>query len=280
MPDSSTQVVLLGTGTPNPDPERMGPSLAIVVNQQAYIVDFGPGLVRRAQAAYQQGIAALQVKCLDIAFLTHLHTDHTLGFADLVFTPWVMGREKPLRVFGPPGVKSMSEHILAAYSEDQKVRVCGFEPINTSGYGVIAEEIQPGVCYQDDNVKVEAYAVNHGEGWLALSYKFTSADRCIVISGDTAPHPPLLEQWRGCDLLVHEVYSAAGFAKRSADWQKYHSHMHTSSTELAAIATTVKPKCLLLTHLLLWGVSEQQLLAEITADYDGEVICGTDLGVY
>lgn len=127
---------------------------------------------------------------------------------------------------------------------------------------------------------MEAFTVDHSDTWLALGYKFTTADRTIVISGDTAPCESVLALWQGCDLLVHEVYSAAGFQGRPSGWQRYHSQMHTSSTELAAIANAVQPKLLVLTHLLLWGVTEEQLVAEITGDYSGEVLCGEDLGVY
>ena len=81
-------------------------------------------------------------------------------------------------------------------------------------------------------------------------------------------------------MLVHEVYSAKGFAARSARWQKYHAHMHTSSTQLAGIASQVKPKLLLLTHLLLWGTTEDELLREIHSGYSGEVVCAEDLGQY
>jgi hypothetical protein len=84
---SQTQVVFLGTGTPLPDPDRAGPSTAIVVNGTAYIVDAGTGLVRRAAAAYGKGIPALRPNSLRIAFLTHLHSDHTLGLPDLMITP-------------------------------------------------------------------------------------------------------------------------------------------------------------------------------------------------
>lgn len=275
-----TQVVLLGTGTPNTDPNRMGPSLAIVVGDNAYLVDFGPGVVRRAAAAYENGIEALRVANLKIAFLTHLHSDHTVGYPDLIFSPWVMGREQPIQVYGPPGLSSMTEHILAAYEQDKTARVCGLELINEDGYGAVSHEIQTGVCYEDDCVKVEAFGVDHGDTWLALGYKFTTADRTIVISGDTAPCESVLKLWEGCDVLVHEVYSAEGFKDRPEGWQYYHSHMHTSSKELAGIANQIKPKLLVLTHLLLWGVTEEELVAEITEDYSGEVACGEDLGVY
>ncbi len=280
MGETETRVVLLGTGTPNPDPERMGPCTAVIVGDRAYLVDFGPGLIRRAQAAFDMGIAALEVKRLDIAFLTHLHSDHTIGYPDLILTPWVMGRTRPLEVYGPPGLESMTDHILAAYEADREIRVCGLEPIKSNCREVNAHEIEPGRCYEDERVQVDAYAVNHGDGWMALSYKFTTDDRCVVISGDTAPHEPLIESWAGCDLLVHEAYSQRGFDRRKPKWQAYHSHMHTSTRELAAIANRIQPKRLVLTHMLFWGTTEDEMLAEILQNYRGSVEIGRDLGCY
>jgi len=89
-----TLVVLLGTGTPRPFPDRSGPATAIVVGDKAYLIDFGPGVVRRAAAAAAGGTPALEPTKLTIAFLTHLHSDHTAGYPDLIFTPWVMGRNE------------------------------------------------------------------------------------------------------------------------------------------------------------------------------------------
>ena len=118
-PPASMRLVLLGTGNPNPEPERSGPSLAVVVGEKSYIVDFGPGLVRRATAASRRhNIPALEARSLEIGLLTHLHSDHTAGFPDLILTPWVMERELPLRVFGPSGLKAMAGHILKAYEAD------------------------------------------------------------------------------------------------------------------------------------------------------------------
>ena len=104
------RVVLLGTGTPNAEPERSGPCVAVVVKDSAYIVDIGPGVVRRAAAAYNKGVKALKTTNLKIAFCTHLHSDHTAGYPDLIFTPWVEGRDVPLEMYGPPGIRDMTEH--------------------------------------------------------------------------------------------------------------------------------------------------------------------------
>ena len=97
---TETKLVLLGTGTPNAEPGASGSASAVVVNDRAYLVDFGPGVVRQCSKAYRKGITALHPKNLKIAFCTHLHTDHTAGYPDLIFTPWVLERQEPLKVFG------------------------------------------------------------------------------------------------------------------------------------------------------------------------------------
>src|SRR5215468_4919831 len=118
-----TRVVLLGTGTPVPDPDRSGPATAIVVDDSAYLVDFGPGVVRRAKAAVlDRGITALEPANLKVAFATHLHSDHTAGYPDLILTGWTAGRRTPLEVYGPTGLQSMTEHILQAYRIDIETR--------------------------------------------------------------------------------------------------------------------------------------------------------------
>jgi ribonuclease BN (tRNA processing enzyme) len=274
--DSRTQVVLLGTGTPNADPDRSGPAVAVVVNDTPYLVDFGPGVVRRAAAAQRLGIAGLAVEGLSRAFLTHLHSDHTAGYPDLILTPWVLEREVPLQVYGPVGVRAMTEHVLAAYREDIRERTQGLEPANVTGHLVQVNEVEPGIVYQDGNVEVEALAANHG-AWPAFSYRFFTEDRTIVISGDTAPYEGMAEAYAGCDLLVHEVYSAAGLARLPPEWRRYHSCVHTSTRELAAVAAKARPGLLVLTHQLFWGVTEEELLAEIREGYDGRVVSGRDL---
>jgi ribonuclease BN (tRNA processing enzyme) len=275
----TSQIVLLGTGNPNADPERSGPSVAIVVDHTPYIVDFGPGVVRRAAAAYQAGIEGLDVWRLTRAFVTHLHSDHTVGYPDLIFTPWVLERYEPLEVYGPPGILAMTEHILAAYQEDIRERIEGLEQANESGYIVDVHEIEPGIVYQDANVKVKAFPVKHGS-WQAFGYKFYAPDRTIAISGDTAPDESCVEAYRGCDVLIHEVYSVAGFETRPPGWQKYHSSVHTSSLELAEMASQAKPGLLILYHQLFWEASEEELLLEVQSGYDGKVVSGKDLDIY
>lgn len=276
----ATRVVMLGTGTPNADPDRSGPAVAVVVGDRAYLVDCGPGVVRRASAASKAGVDALAVAKLEHVFITHLHSDHTLGYPDLIFTPWVLGRAVPLEAFGPPGLAKMTEHIRSAYDQDVRMRLDGLEPANADGYKVNVHEIESGVVYEDDRVKITAFSVDHGSWCHAFGYRFDTADRSVVISGDTAPCESLIEIARGCDVLVHEVYSQAGFETRPPKWKRYHAAFHTSTTELAEIATRVQPGLLVLYHQLYWGSTDDHLVAEVRRDYDGNVVSAEDLEQY
>lgn len=276
---SGTKVVLLGTGTPTPDPDRQGPAVAVVVDGKPYLVDAGPGVVRQATAAYEKGVRALHPVAIDVAFITHLHSDHTTGLPDLIFTPWVVGRYQPLELYGPPGIKAMAGHILDAYKADIRIRTEGLEENDPRGAGVNPHEIEAGEIYKDDRVTVTAISVDHGSWEHAFGYRFDANDRSIVISGDTAWSDNLIEKAKGCDVLVHEVYCAADFAMLAPEPRKYHGTFHTSAIELGKIAAEVKPKLVVLYHQLGWSPPEKYI-EEVKQNFDGEVVYGNDLDVF
>jgi ribonuclease Z len=192
----------------------------------------------------------------------------------------VLERDAPLEIYGPPGIKKMTDNIIKAYAEDINIRLRGLEPSKPRGYVVNVHEIKTGVIYRDENVTVKAFAVKHGSWKSALGFRFETPDRAIVISGDCSPSESIIEACNGCDVLIHEVYSTAGFARRPPEWQRYHSNFHTSSKELAGIATKARPGLLILYHQLQWGVTPEQLLGEIKEGYSGDVVSGNDLDVY
>jgi ribonuclease BN (tRNA processing enzyme) len=284
-----TRIVLLGTGTPSPDPERSGPATAIVVNGTPYLIDFGPGVVRRVAAASQKGVRGLSVLNLRIAFLTHLHSDHTVGYPDLILSPWAVGRNRPLEVYGPEGLTEMTDYLLKAYREDIRVRLKDKEllgvPDQGEGYKVHAHEIKPGVVYEDENVTVKAFLVNHGDVLQAFGYRFETADRTIVISGDAAPSQSIIDNCNGCDVLIHEAYSMMTYNNVSPKYQEYRRKHHTSSRELAEIAKKARPGLLILYHRSNPGGvggpnPEKVLLEEIRQTYRGKVVTGHDLDIF
>src|SRR5689334_24149890 len=173
----STVIVLLGTGGPPPVPEASGPATAIIVGSRVFLFDAGAGVMRRMNAA------RLPITGPTALFVTHLHSDHTLGLPDLIFTSWVMGRTKPLAAYGPHGLRAMTDYILAAWAEDIDVRTNGLEKRTPGGYRVNVHEIGPGVVYDSVGVRVTAFAVEHGTWREAYGYRFDTPGRSVVISG-------------------------------------------------------------------------------------------------
>ena len=281
-----TKVVLLGTGTPAPDPDRSGPATAVVVDDAAYIVDLGPGVVRRARAAATaHGLKALEPTNLRIAFLTHLHSDHTIGFPDLIFTPWTMGRRVPLEVYGPKGLKEMADHLLAAYRIDIDTRTNpdGNQRTFPEGSKVNAHEIASGVVYKDGKVTVTAFPTKHA--MESYGYRFDTPDRVVVISGDTNPTQATVDACRGCDVLVHEVHTPAWLAARpeaggapAGTFRRFSEKYHTTTAQLAKLASEAKPRLPILYHYS--SVSPEELQSAMMSRYPGHFVIGRDLDVY
>jgi len=275
-----TRIVLLGTGTPNATPDRWGPATAIVVGDTPYLVDAGVGIVRRAAAARAEGVEALRASNLRRLFVTHLHSDHTLGYPDLIFSGWTLDRDVPLEAYGPPGLEAMTRNLLAAYREDIDIRLEGGEPSNPNGWKVNVHEIAPGLVYKDDRVTVEAFAVPHGAWEHAFGFTFTTPDGVVVLSGDTGPFDHMADIAKGADVLIHEAYATAGLEKREPEWQKYHAAYHTSGRRVGEIAAKAGVPTVILSHQLWWSASEDQLVEEVRSTFGGRVISGQDLDVF
>lgn len=281
MQKSDMYVILLGTGTPIAQPEKSGPSVAVVVNNTVYIFDAGPGVVRQASRAFYSGVQALAMPNLSRVFITHLHSDHTLGLPDLFLSPAVLGRSGPLNVFGPKGIIAMTEKLKEAFCEDIDTRVNGAEHGNAKAYAMNVTEVHEGFVYEDENVTLESFRVNHGSWSEAYGYKIVNrvTHKSVVVSGDCTYSDNIIKYGKDCDILIHEVYSMEGLSQRPVAWKTYHSLFHTSSKQLADIANQIRPKKLVLIHQLVWSSTEENLLKEVQAGYDGIVINGKDLTV-
>ena len=188
-----------------------------------------------------------------------------------------MGRDKKLNLFGPKGLEQMASSTLEAFEDDINYRIYGTQPSNKIGYKFNFYLLTEGLIYEDENVSVEAFKVPHGGFDDAYGFRFTTEDKVIVFSGDTGPSKTIEKFAAGADILVHEVYSNAGFLKKTKDWQIYHQGHHTSTFEVGEIASRAKPKLLLLSHILFWGSTKDEILKETQSTYKGEIKIAEDL---
>jgi ribonuclease BN (tRNA processing enzyme) len=276
---AQTQVVLLGTGMPYPDPQASGPATAVTVGKRVFLFDAGVGVMRQLNAA------KLPISGPEAVFITHLHSDHTLGYADLILTSWIMRRRFVLPVYGPHGLQRMTNHLLAAFAEDIEIRTRGLERESAGGYRVKVNEIHPGVVYDRNGVRVTAVLVPHGSWKEAYAYRIDTPDRSVMISGDTRPSEALIAASRGVDTLVHEVYLSTHLAPEDRPggqfWPQYMRQFHTSEVELGAIAVRVRPRLLILTHTIRFGGTDDELLAGIRqGGFTGRIVVGKDLDRY
>lgn len=275
----STVVITLGTGTPYPDPARSGPATAVAVGNRVFLFDAGAGVMRRLNAA------GLPISGPEATFITHLHSDHTLGYPDLVLTSWIMRRTAPLPVYGPPGLTDMTGHLMAAWEEDIRIRIGGLERELPDVYRARVTEIAPGVVYDSAGVTVSAFRVDHGSWEHAYGFRLDAPDRSVVIAGDARPSPAVLAAARGADVLVHEAYPEGRVAPEDRPggehWPQYMEAFHTSGRELGELAAAARPGLLVLTHVVWMGGTEAELLEGVRAGgWDGPTVVAEDLGRY
>ncbi len=271
------QVTLLGTGNPRPSMERFGPSILVEAGGRRLLIDAGRGA---AQRLFEIG-ARDTLTGVDAVFLTHLHSDHLVGLPDVWLTSWVFGRAKALEVVGPPGTAEMSRHLEQAFQWDVKVRSTN-EGFPLEGVRLAARDAQPGVVFEQDGVRVTAFAVDHG-GTLtpAYGYRVDYQGRSVVFSGDTRYFEPLAEHARGVDVLVHEVISPE-VEMRRAQVQGAHaieriiSH-HASPEQVGTLFTRVKPRLGVYSHIVPSPTTAEDLIAPTRKTYTGPLAVGYDL---
>ncbi len=264
-------VTLLGTGNPRPSPNRFGPSILVQAGDQRLLFDCGRGASIRL---YQ-----LKVAQIDGLFLTHLHSDHTVGIPDLWLTSWVMGRKEPFRVWGPTGTKQMMGDLQKAYSFDIHMRRDVDEKLPAEGVAVSASDIQPGVVYEKAGVKVTAFLVDHGPVQPAFGYRVDFNGHSVVLSGDTRYSESLIRAAKGTDVLIHEVidtkaYAALKNSMTPEERAKVIAH-HTTAEQAGTVFTKVSPKLAVYSHIVPPDVPD--LVAQTRKTYSGRLEVGEDL---
>jgi ribonuclease BN (tRNA processing enzyme) len=279
--ETPTRVVVLGTSSPVPDPDRTGASIAVIHKGEAYIFDLGAGSTQQAiRAREKYDIPSLNPLSICCVFLTHLHSDHIADLPVLAGAAW-WRRSERVQVFGPEGLTDVAAGFSRMMAPDVKIRQGGTQPGDDPLLdGIVANEISAGTVYQKDDLTIEAFEVPHGEIEPAFGYLITTDDLSVVISGDTAYSQTLVEKAKGVDLLFHEYVSDSMLSRMPEPWQKYLTTAHTTTSELAEIANLTRPGKLILYHGLYTGVAESKVLDEVRSGYDGEVLLAEDLDIF
>ena len=272
-------VTLLGTGSPEPAMERFGPGTLIEANGQRFLFDAGRGI---SQRLWQMNVP---LGGLTNVFLTHLHSDHTVGLPDIWLTGWqqtAFGRRpSPLRVWGPPGTADFVSSLRTSYAVDVRVRTANGIP--DSAAAIEGRDIVEGVLYDQGGVRVTGFSVDHGSPPIpSFGYRVDFGGRSVVISGDTRPSDNLVRFARGVDVLVHEVMAAFPQAAATPAISRILSS-HTSPEEAGRIFADAKPTLAVYTHVGLMALPERRpalmetLLPRTRSTYTGRVVIGEDL---
>ncbi len=271
--EMSIKLTLLGTGNPRPTITRFGPSILVEAGQEKLIFDCGRGATQRL---YQLGLPFSDISAL---ILTHLHSDHTVGIPDLWLTGWIMGRRVPLRVWGPSGTAEMMRHLKEAYAFDIGVRRDHDEQLPAPGAEMVVNEVDEGLIYQSDGVKVTAFTVDHGPAKPALGYRVDYQNHSVVLSGDTRPCANLVEFARGTDVLIHEVFDPEAYHglrnSLSVDQRRRVMEHHTTPEDAGTIFTEVAPRLAVYSHIVPPDVPH--IVPNTRKTYDGPLEVGEDL---
>jgi ribonuclease Z len=273
-------VTLLGTGTPALDPTRFSQATLVQAGGLDLVFDAGRGSsIRLAQAGVNLG-------AIDGIFLTHFHSDHVVGLADLWMTgyiPALGGRPGPLQLYGPTGTKHIGDGLMDTFSADTRIREAD-EAVPPASARIDSHEFDhDGVILDRNGVRVTAFMVDHGD-LIKPSYGFRVdfAGRSVLISGDTRFNQNLIDHGRGVDVLIHEVAAAPAALDGSPLFAPVLAH-HTSPEDAGRVFAADRPKLAVYSHIVLIRtpavppISLGELAARTRTTYDGPLTIGADL---
>ena len=261
-------------------------SHVMVSNATAYVLDCGLGVTNQFA---RTGIPFTAIRSI---LITHHHPDHNIEYGPFLLLSWVQGSPSPVRAFGPPPLKQMTEDFLRAYKatidfwvEDLKVK-----PLVPP---VVKEVSAPGTVMQDDQVRVATTLVQHPPVRPALAYRFDFSDRSIAFSGDTAPLEAVAALAKGASVLVHEAMYAPALepyirsriaAGVPIHFEDYMAHMnidHSPVEDVGRVAQRAGVKTLVLSHLTpgIDGIPDTSWRDEAAKHFTGEIVIARDLMV-
>jgi ribonuclease Z len=277
--DSTFRVTLLGSGVPDPQPDRFSASTLIEAGDQKLLFDVGRGATIRL---YQLRVPLSKI---DVVFFTHYHSDHTIGMPDLLLTGWLppayAHRTQPMHVIGPVGAKALMEGLASAYTGDIKGREQD-QHLTLAGVAANVDEFaQDGVVYESGGVKVTAFAVEHGIK-PAVGYRIDYDSRSVLLSGDTSFSENVIKYGAGADVVVHEVAVFNSELLKLPSFQHIQS-IHVTPNQAGTVFARIHPKLAVYSHIAQLGTPAApapdlaDIVSETRQTYQGPLAIGEDL---
>jgi ribonuclease BN (tRNA processing enzyme) len=276
--DPANRVILLGTkGGPTPSPLRAAASVLLVVEGHPYLVDTPNGV------AGQLAKAAISLSALSQIFITHNHSDHVIDAGTLMVLAWGAGLRTPVTFHGPPPLRDIVRHGLAASGYDiaARMREEGRQPLAPLVH--VRESSRGGAVFEDKHLKVTSALVDHYMVKPAFAYRFDTPGRSIVVSGDTTYSPNLVKLAHGADLLIHEAMYLPGIdqlAGENAPTLREHLvRSHSTTEQVGLVAAQAGVKKLVLSHLVpaTPTITDSMWLEGVRKHFKGETVVGRDL---
>lgn len=269
------ELTLLGTGCPQVDTGRYGPSSLVRHGQTAFLVDCGSGVTQRLVGAGTTG------REIEAVFLTHLHSDHLVDLFQLIVSSWHQGRQTPPLIYGPAGTRQFVETLMSAWRPELRQRIAHERRPSAVALEPEVVEFTAGLVHKGGGVRISAVEVDHRPVVPAYGFVFEAGGKRLVFSGDTRYCPALIEAAQGCDVLVHECFIHGGMkpvpGMRTQEGIDAVASYHTLSSEVGPIAAEAGAKCLVLNHFVPVRFDKAALLAEVRQSYAGPIVLGEDL---
>lgn len=242
------EMIILGCASAVPDIVHDNTHLFLASGSRKILIDCGSTPIQRLQH--------LRVGCEDLTdlILTHFHPDHVAAAPLLLMGLWLMGRTKPLEIYGNPHTLERLISVMELYDWENWQ---GFYPVN---FHRIPEQSME-VVIDQPGLRVFGSPVKHLIPTLGFRFELQDPHRVIAYSCDTEPCPQVVQLAQGCDVLIHE---AVGESKG-----------HTSAAQAGVIARQAGAKALCLIHYPTW-VNSKQMVEEARREFGGLVYAAKD----
>ena len=258
-------VTFLGTGTPRPDINKLGPSILLKYKEHEILFDVGRGTTLRLDQINNN-----YTKIHNI-YISHMHYDHIVGLADFWLTSNLWQKNKNTNVYGPEGIKEFCKELKKSYAKDLDYRYKknGISELNCINHKDIKK--------YDNTLSIKTFENDHGHIENSYGFKIKFGNKKIVYSGDTTYSKNVVENSKNADILIHEIMSVSEKIFDKNKRLRAVARTHTNINQLVRILNKARPKLTILNHALLFGVKEKYVLSEIKKGYDGNVIFANDL---